>query len=348
MPAGALRPSPSSPAAQPDRRPTAPQPAPAALPNRGLAAALSDPRAAALVSDPAAASTALSDPAATALPCAQRSAAALPRACARSLPCTATRLPGAASMPELARLSTRPRADCKGSLINLRAASRRATALALASLLALAARPGRADDAPPAEPHRSLQFDAPRSALEEGFARSLESKAPATIQFVNLTGKELQLFWLDFHGQRRAYGKIPAGGQVTHSTFLTHPWLVATAHGHGLAIFRAHGKSSTVLIDPMAAPKLAQDAAAVRSTSGAATSLRFVNPTAQPVELDWIDYQGKRQKRALVAPHSELIQETYVNHAWVVANQDGKAQAIFIAKATPQTAVIAPDALDVP
>jgi hypothetical protein len=201
----------------------------------------------------------------------------------------------------------------------------------------------------PAPGHATYSFVQAQSALEEGRTRSHESKTTATLHFVNLTPKDLRLFWLDFNGKRRPYATIRAGGKVTQATFLTHPWLLTTQHGHGLAVFRPRGRDSTVLIDPMVAPRRPDAAADLRSESGGRPStLLFLNPTDRPIDLFWIDYHGNRQSRGQIAPHSELNQPTYAKHVWLATGVDGKGQAIFVAKPTTQSAVIAPDLPDSP
>ncbi len=189
----------------------------------------------------------------------------------------------------------------------------------------------------------AYQFIEGESALEEGNVRSLESRSKSTLHFVNLTSKELKLYWLDYSGRRRAYGTIPAGKEVTRATYLTHPWLVASLHDNGLGIFHPRGKESTVLIDPMAAPKSADVEKHASKAGGAKTTLLFINPTTKPAEVFWIDYAGKRHDRGTLPPRSEIFQPTFAHHAWLVVNQDGKSQAIFVAKVIHQSALVAPE-----
>lgn len=194
---------------------------------------------------------------------------------------------------------------------------------------------------------RALTFDQPQSAVREGRARSLESKTPATMDFVNLTPRDLRLFWLDFRGQRHLYADIGAGRKVTQKTFLTHWWLVATPRGHGLAIFHPQARNSTVLIDPLVAPRVSSSASGLRSAAGGRpTTLRFVNPTDEAVNLFWIDYRGASINRGQIAAHSELSQPTYAGHAWLVSDVSGRGKAFFVAKPTSQTAIVAPSAGD--
>lgn len=82
----------------------------------------------------------------------------------------------------------------------------------------------------------------------EGQIRSENSSQPTTIFFVNLTGEQRRLFWLDFEGKRKFYSNIPPFGEVEQSTFRTHPWLVTDDGGTGLAIFLGASRNGRALV----------------------------------------------------------------------------------------------------
>jgi hypothetical protein len=85
-----------------------------------------------------------------------------------------------------------------------------------------------------------------RSPDEERKLKSLSSAEPTVVAFDNRTSSDLTLFWLDFQGKRKPYGKIRAGEQMSENTFATHPWLLARPDGTAVAIFVAtknHGRS---------------------------------------------------------------------------------------------------------
>jgi hypothetical protein len=87
----------------------------------------------------------------------------------------------------------------------------------------------------------------PRSPNEEHKLKALASTEPTVVSFDNRTSSDLSLFWLDFQGKRKPYGKIPAGDRMgTQRTFATHPWLLARPDGTAVAIFVAtknHGRA---------------------------------------------------------------------------------------------------------
>jgi cytolysin (calcineurin-like family phosphatase) len=91
-----------------------------------------------------------------------------------------------------------------------------------------------------AQPHRLPLLPPAR----ESTLRSERSDTPSVIQFINRTGAELQLIWLDFAGQRRPYGTIPPAETLRRTTYDTHAWLVADAAGKPVGLFVAEEKEA--------------------------------------------------------------------------------------------------------
>ena len=51
----------------------------------------------------------------------------------------------------------------------------------------------------------------------------------------NATPGEIEMFWIDGSGQRKSYGKLPAGQSFTQQTYAGHVWLVTDTDGQPLA-----------------------------------------------------------------------------------------------------------------
>ena len=70
-------------------------------------------------------------------------------------------------------------------------------------------------------------------------------------------------------------------------------------------------------------------------------SIRFVNQTAGPVKVYWIDYEGHRvlYNEALGAEQS-YDQQTWLTHPWVVTDATGTCLGIWLPSAAPGTASI--------
>jgi hypothetical protein len=65
--------------------------------------------------------------------------------------------------------------------------------------------------------------------------RSVETPDRARLLIRNRTADELQLYWFDFDGTRRAYGPVPAFGFVSQETFDRHAWVLVAPDGSARA-----------------------------------------------------------------------------------------------------------------
>jgi len=88
----------------------------------------------------------------------------------------------------------------------------------------------------------------------EGSVRSERSDTPTAVQFSNRTGGDLQLYWIDFDGNRQPYGSIKAGESFRRTTYATHVWLLADAAGRTVGLFVAGEKEATAEIGSASAP----------------------------------------------------------------------------------------------
>ena len=52
---------------------------------------------------------------------------------------------------------------------------------------------------------------------------------------------------------------------------------------------------------------------------GKATTVHFINRRAQPVSVEWLDFDGKRKQFAEVRPGLTKILSTYAGHVWIVS-----------------------------
>ncbi|MEH1781712.1 MAG: hypothetical protein V7L26_21900 [Nostoc sp.] len=73
---------------------------------------------------------------------------------------------------------------------------------------------------------------------------------------------------------------------------------------------------------------------------GAATSINFVNKTSALVKVYWINYQSQRQLYKDLKPGDSFTQSTYVNHPWVVTDEQGGCLGIFQPEGEPKDAII--------
>ena len=75
-------------------------------------------------------------------------------------------------------------------------------------------------------------------------------------------------------------------------------------------------------------------------TTGPETEITFVNQLPAPVDVFWIDPDGKRVPYGNLAPGQRRTQHTFAGHVWVVTGRAGIVLAVFEAEAKPGLAVI--------
>ena len=72
---------------------------------------------------------------------------------------------------------------------------------------------------------------------------------------------------------------------------------------------------------------------------GARTAIRFVNQTSEPLQLNWVDFEGSLVSYGLISPGSDdSIQSTYTGHWFTICMTDGQELASFEAQPFPAIA----------
>ncbi|MFI5380492.1 MAG: DPP IV N-terminal domain-containing protein [Tepidisphaerales bacterium] len=82
---------------------------------------------------------------------------------------------------------------------------------------------------------------------------SVRTGAETEITFVNRTGADVDVYWLDAESERRPYGSIRPGAQSAQHTFDGHVWLVTDKTGRTLGVFEATADRSTAIVDGQSA-----------------------------------------------------------------------------------------------
>jgi hypothetical protein len=98
----------------------------------------------------------------------------------------------------------------------------------------------------------SAQTLQPLSPGFEPSVRSVNSNTPTSVEFVNLTSQTVDIYWLDFEGDRVHYASLPSRQSYIQPTYFTHPWVVTTRQGMGIAIFQPIvGLARAIVTDDM-------------------------------------------------------------------------------------------------
>lgn len=77
--------------------------------------------------------------------------------------------------------------------------------------------------------------------------------------------------------------------------------------------------------------------------TGEPLEVRFLNRSAEEVELYWLDEQGERRSYGRVRPGGERTQNTYAGHLWLVTDRVGAALGVWEARESELSAVITSD-----
>ena len=68
------------------------------------------------------------------------------------------------------------------------------------------------------------------------------------IVFENQTSAPMQLYWLDYDGNRESIGDIPPKQTVRHSTYVTHPWVVTKTGNDCVGVYFPDGQERKVVL----------------------------------------------------------------------------------------------------
>lgn len=79
--------------------------------------------------------------------------------------------------------------------------------------------------------------------------KSKQSSTKTTIVFVNHTGQQIVIFWNDWNGRRKSYGRIHANESESFDTFAGHAWIVTDPHDKLLAVVVASDKPGRAVIE---------------------------------------------------------------------------------------------------
>ena len=85
-------------------------------------------------------------------------------------------------------------------------------------------------------------------------ARSIDGTTPSQITFVNESGTEVDIYWLDYEGARVHYATLPDGAGYSQPTWLTHPWVAVDKAGNCLGYVLSEALEQSYTILPLELP----------------------------------------------------------------------------------------------
>lgn len=72
---------------------------------------------------------------------------------------------------------------------------------------------------------------------EEKGAKSQAGEVTAQITFINKSGSNVKVFWLNYEGKRILYAELKDGESYNVDTYLTHPWLITDQDDNAWHLF---------------------------------------------------------------------------------------------------------------
>jgi hypothetical protein len=67
--------------------------------------------------------------------------------------------------------------------------------------------------------------------------KSISGDLSVSVQFRNNTGNFVNMYWLDYQGQRRFFNRLQPGSGMAYQTFVTHPWVVTDSDDQCLLLY---------------------------------------------------------------------------------------------------------------
>jgi len=87
-------------------------------------------------------------------------------------------------------------------------------------------------------------------SLEDNQLSQIGKEVSATtIRFENDSLDEVDVYWLDYGGNRVHYATLGPGSFYYQGTFVTHPWVITDAFGDCIQMHLAHGTASTATVE---------------------------------------------------------------------------------------------------
>jgi hypothetical protein len=83
---------------------------------------------------------------------------------------------------------------------------------------------------------------------EERSLRSHDSKLATQVTFLNTSGDQARVYWLNYQGRREFYKSLRPGESFTQDTFATHPWVATDADENCLDVYIPQARPSTMRI----------------------------------------------------------------------------------------------------
>jgi hypothetical protein len=169
----------------------------------------------------------------------------------------------------------------------------------------------------------------------------------SSIYFLNMSGAQRRVYWVDYDGKRRLYRTLQNLAFHLQPSYVDARWIVTDSTDQCVASFvAAESSAAAVLRQPAAVmPELAarscgEEGMLESQARQAPTVVEFMNRSEQAVLVHWKAYGGERMFYQTVPPAARFAEPTFATHVWVVTNDTNVCRAIFVATPEPGLATI--------
>jgi dipeptidyl-peptidase-4 len=81
-----------------------------------------------------------------------------------------------------------------------------------------------------------------------------DSSISTSLRFINQSGQQARLYWIDFSGQRKSYGELKPGEVRVQQTYSGHVWWVEGVDGRPLGVFEGEDTPTDAVVEPFTPP----------------------------------------------------------------------------------------------
>lgn len=105
-------------------------------------------------------------------------------------------------------------------------------------------------------------------------------------------------------------------------------------------IYSGRIRSKEISVVQLVAQSPSQEGSLRSLNSDTATTLQFINKTAEPIKVYWLDFEGNRKPYGEIPPFGRQSQSTYVGHPFVLTDRSERGLAIFLPVSEPGIATL--------
>ncbi|MEM7219002.1 MAG: SdrD B-like domain-containing protein [Pseudomonadota bacterium] len=160
----------------------------------------------------------------------------------------------------------------------------------------------------------------PKACDAEEGSRSLNSHRRSFFAMMNNTDSNLELHWIDYHGERRLYRTVEPGKKVFQRTYLTHPWVVVDpATGDCVDFIHQAKPRFWWKVDADSNCDTCKAKRYARSVKwNEPVWFKVMNTGDRDLKMYWIDYRGRYRFYRKIRAGETISQDSYKTHPWVL------------------------------